>query len=698
MARTPQYKRVYEPWQIKNVKFKNRMLKTPQDMNMADFVDGSITQELLDFYEAIARGGMGGIIVEQSAVEVPLGTRDGMINIAEDAMLPGLTKLAEVAHKYDCPIILQMNHLGPNAQFPPRPRHAGFEAVGPSAIDEETTKLLFHGMADWKIKSLTIPEIKRIIGKYAEAAERVKKAGFDGVELHGDHYYLMNSFLSRMWNYRHDEYGEDSLDNRARFSVEILRACREKVGDDFVIGVKLNGAEYGNPRGTTSAECQEFAKILEAAGADYFNIVGDGYGAYGRLAIAEQLFYPEPPKPMLKELEGMSWKSGMNVHLAAAVKKQVSIPVIAVGRLDAALGEKILEQGQADAIAIGRRMFADHDYPNKAFEGREDEVRPCTSCITCETRMVEYDGVRCQVNASLGRGSEGERFAPAEKSKKVVVAGGGPSGMEAARVMALRGHDVTLYEKESYLGGLLNMASLVKGTDIFRLPDFIDYLKGQMSKRGVKVKLGEEFTPELADRIKPDVIVLAAGGLPTTLDIPGMDGKNVISSSELREKAKLALRVTGTKAVEQLTKMWLPVGKNVVIIGGGIQGCETAEFLLKRGRAVTIAEESDRVGQDIPLLQWELLHPWLLKRGARIFTGVKYKEVTRKGLVVVDKDGSEQTLEGDSILVTIPLKPNAELFETLQGKAAEVYQVGDCKQPGLIIDAVGSGFELGRVV
>ena len=695
------YKRVFEPWQIKNVKFKNRMLKTPQDMTMADFKDGSITQNLLDFYEAIARGGIGGIISEQCAVDVPLGTRDGMINVAEDAMLPGLRKLADVVHKYDCPMFIQINHLGANAQFPPYPGHVkeGFVAVAPSSLDEETTKLLFHGNKDWKLRSLTIPEIKAIVIKYGEACERVKKAGFDGVELHGDHYYLMNSFLSRVWNKRDDEYGAGSLENRVRFSVEIMRACRERVGDDFLIGVKLNGAEYGVPEGTTPAECAAFAKMLEAEGVDYFNIVGDGYARYGRLAIAEQLFYPEPPKPMIKELEGMDWKSGMNVHLAATIKKAVSVPVIAVGKLDAAVGEKILEAGQADAIAIGRRLFADPDYPNKAHEGREDDVRPCTSCITCETRMLEYDGVACSVNPSIGRGSESERFSPAPKSKKVVVVGAGPSGMEAARIMALRGHDVTLYEKEAYMGGLMNLAAMVKGTEIFDLPGFIEYLKGQVTKLGVKIKLGEEYSLAAHERLQPEVVVIAAGGLPGRLDIPGITGKNVVTSKDLQQQSKLALRLAGAKRVEQLTKMWMPVGKSIAIVGGGIQGCEAAEFLIKRGRkVVAITEASDHAGDGIPLLQWELLHPWLKEKGVPILTGVKYQEVNDKGLVLTDSTGATQVLEADTVMVTLPLQPNTALHQSLEGKVPELYQIGDCNNPGVIFDAMIAGFEVGRIV
>ncbi len=267
-------------------------------------------------------------------------------------------------------------------------------------------------------------------------------------------------------------------------------------------------------------EAQQFAKLIEAAGADYFNVTADGYNDYWRVATAEQLLFPEPPTPLMKEFKNTAEPGTWVAPLGAAIKQAVSVPVGVVGRLDAELGEKIIAAGQADFLIMGRRLLADQQYPQKFSAGRKADVRPCTGCITCETRMVEYEGLACQVNAAIGRGCEQE-FPPAAEAKKVAVVGGGPAGMEAARVMAMRGHDVTLYEKEAYLGGLLNMAALVKGTEIFDLRELIRYFDGQMEKFGVKVRLDHEFTPAVAATEKPDVIVVAAGGVPDTPGHPG---------------------------------------------------------------------------------------------------------------------------------------------------------------------------------
>ena len=298
----------------------------------------------------------------------------------------------------------------------------------------------------------------------------------------------------------------------------------------------------------------------------------------------------------------------------------------------------------------GRRIFADTEYPKKMAEGRKDDIRPCTACITCASRYIMHEGVACQVNASIGRGIEGN-FQPCGKPKKVVVVDGGPAGMEAARVMAVRGHEVMLYEKKSKLGGLLHLAAMIKGTEIFDLLGLVKYLAGQVTKLGVKIRLGEEYTPEINRRINPDTVVVATGGVFDTLKIPGSDRSNVLTSEELHRRIKLPLKIFGPRFLRALTKLWLPLGKRVVIMGGGIQGCEIAEFLIKRGRRITIAEMTDQVETGIPELIRPMLLSWLVEKGTTLLTGVTYKEINSEFSVSIRQLNSRDFLSYSTFIL-----------------------------------------------
>ncbi len=691
MSNKTTFEKLLEPLQIKRVKFRTRLVKTPQDLGFAS-ADGTISQRTLDFYEALAKGGVGAIIGEHAYIDSTLSHRDLMISVADDNVIPGLTKLTEVVHKHGCPMIQQINHLGPQYLSSIRT----VPAAAPSALSEDYMLRTFGRI--FNLKPLNVPEIESIVEKFMRAAERVKKAGFDGVEIHADHIYLLNSFLSRVWNKREDEYGCQSMENRTRFVVAVLRVVRQCLGEDYLVGVKMNGVEYGAEGGTTSQESPQIAKVLESAGADYISVAGDGYGAYSRFSLPEQLFYPEPPRPMLKELEKRSLSSGMIAPVAEAVKKAVSVPVITVGGLSPILGERILKKGMADAVAIGRRLFADPELPNKIAQGKVEDIVPCISCGTCADLYARNQPVACAVNPAFGQGREAE-IVPSKNRKKIVVVGGGPAGMEAAIGAARRGHEVILFEKEPKLGGLLPLAALIKGSEVFALPDFISYLKVQIAKLGINVRLGEEFTPVLNEVMKPDAVILALGGMPDSLKIPGTDRRNVFTSQQLHLRAKFFLRLLGPKVMERVTRYWLPVGKRVVIIGGSIHGCEIAEFLVKRNRIVTIVESTDQLGTSIPEIPFRrALLQWFAQKGVTVLTQVKYKEITDRGLVVIKPDGSEQTNEADAILVATPPKPNIRLFQTLEGKVPEIYLIGDGKQPRLIKDAMSEGFQIGRAI
>jgi 2,4-dienoyl-CoA reductase (NADPH2) len=362
-----------------------------------------------------------------------------------------------------------------------------------------------------------------------------------------------------------------------------------------------------------------------------------------------------------------------------------------VGRLDPDLGEKVLREGKADFIGMTRRLLADPELPNKVASGRLDDIAPCTACDNC------LGSRRCRINAFLG--TEHNTIEKAEKRKKVLVIGGGPAGMEAARVAALRGHDVTLYEKSSTLGGLLPMAAMVKGVHPEDLPAMVRYLKGQINKLGVETKLDREVDISTIEEIKPDVVILATGGTPTIPEIAGINRPNVISGADLHRRLKRYLRFFRPNTLRRLTRFSMPIGKKVVIIGGAIQGCELGEFLTKRGREVTIVEAGDALGEGMVDVLMSHLFIWFGKKGVTMISGVKeYLEVTDKGLTIITKDGSRKTIKADTIIPALPLTPNTGLFKNLEGRVPEVYAIGDCKEPLLIADAVADGWRIAHAI
>ncbi|NPV86750.1 MAG: FAD-dependent oxidoreductase [Anaerolineae bacterium] len=518
---------------------------------------------------------------------------------------------------------------------------------------------------------------------------RVKKAGFDGVEMHMAHYALVNAFLSRIQNKRHDEYGCDTLENRARFSIEILQRVRELCGPDFVVGVRMSTKEWGHELGTTVEEACQFARMFEKAGCDYIQASNYGYGAFALAAIPEMVLYPEIPEEVKPYAERKS--TGYIIPEAAEIKKAVSIPVSGVGRLDADIGEKVIAEGKVDLVCLGRRLFADPELPNKVKEGRKHSVKPCLGCLYCLHVMLFNQPVACRVNPFMGRELEME-IKPAEKKKKVVVVGAGPAGMEAARVAALRGHQVSLYDRAKELGGLLPMASFIKGKTPDDLDELLDYYKKQFDDLGVKVELGKEVTPQMLEKVQADVVILAVGGKPIPPQIP-CDEKKLVTTEELKAKSKDFVRLLGADWMNALTKIFLPVGNKVVVVGADLAGLEAAEFLVKRGKQVTVVDEAEQPGEGM-LIQWLIkLMPWLAAKGVQVLTGVKYEEITADGMVISTKEGERKVLSADTVMWVNKYTKNDALYKALQGKVSEVYLVGDGKEekPAYIHGAILDG-------
>jgi 2,4-dienoyl-CoA reductase (NADPH2) len=687
------FEKLFTPCNIGGVKLKNRLVKTANQTYLFEPGEKRVGPLVKAFYGALAKGGTGLVIVETPVMEWPImNTGDCRMRLDSDDAIPNVKELVDAIHEHDCPAFIQFYHRGPWA--------AGAYDMGATAVAASAVTLQseFDVHADEPPHALTIDEIHELTERYATYALRIAKAGFDGLEVHAGADHLFHTFLSRYWNRRDDMYGGDDLRNRIRFLVEVIRAIKTRVGEDFPIQVLMNGYEFGvGDMGITVEEAIATAKILEEAGVNSLQVRSHWDGMHWGSSHADNMFYPEPHIPIEqfpKELE-WSYKGPLvNVPVAAAVKKVVKIPVMTVGGLAADTGEMILQQGKVDLIGMTRRFLADHNYANKAKEGRVEDIQPCTHCGYCYSI---YNAPRhCRINPCFGR--ESYEATPPGNKKKVVIIGGGPAGMQAARVAAMRGNDVTLFEKSGYLGGALPIAALVKGFDVEDITLIIDFYKTQLKKQNVKVNLSREFTPADLDAIKPDVAVVATGGEPVYPDVPGIDGKNVTKSGDLYGTLKFFLKTFGPKKLRTLTKMWMPVGKDVVILGGAIQGCQLGEYLTKRGRKVTIVDMGTGLGDGLYSERKLRLFYWFRKKGVTLIGDAKVVEINKDGVVIDTKEGERKLLKADAVLPAMPFKENRSLYEQLKGKVPEVYSIGDGDKPGLIPDTTWAGWEVGNKI
>jgi 2,4-dienoyl-CoA reductase (NADPH2) len=692
-----QFEKLLEPGYIGKVKTRNRIVKTGAGTFMWHEDETRMNKTILAYYESLARGGVGLLIVESPTIDYPAGARwRQRYRIDDDKYIAGLSELPKIIHQYGCPTFMQMNHDGPweasilGADSPFKGPPIGASAVSLKSQND------FHNQPP---RELTIPEIEVIIDKFASAAVRAQKAGFDGVDINAASSHLLHNFLSPFWNRRKDAYGGSS-ENRARIVTNIIKEIKKRLGQDFPVSVCINGIEIGQAAGVADEKCimvedaQRTAQLLEAAGADLIHVRSHWLGYHVGAYLPDLMFYPAFPVPLKDipkvydaHLRGKAW----NVNLAAGIKAAVHIPVMVVGKLDAELGEKVLREGKVDFIAMTRRLQADPDLPNKVAAGRLEDIAPCTACENC------LGSRRCRINAFMGK--EYNTIEKATKKKRVAVVGAGPAGMEAARVAALRGHDVTLFDGSGKLGGLLPVAAVVKGTELEDLPAIIRYFKRQLKQLGVKMMLGKKVSTKTVENIKPDAVIIATGGTPTLPDIKGINGKNVIGGAKLHQSLKFYLKFIPPNLLRWLTKFYLPIGKRVVIIGGSLHGCELGEFLVKRGRQVTIVEKSERLGEGMVDVIQAYLFQWFKKKNVVLISGVKeYVEITKEGLTIINKDGKKEMLEAETIVPALPLTPDLKLYESLKGKAAEIYAIGDCKEPLLIVDAISQGMETARVI
>jgi 2,4-dienoyl-CoA reductase (NADPH2) len=692
MSESKRFEKLLEPGYIGPVKTRNRIIKTAAGTHWSNQEHFHMNPKTLGFYEAVARGGVGLIIVESPSIDYPAAGERHRLD--DDKYIDSYRELTEVIHKHGCPTFLQFYHNGPMGQ----PGSPYVVCSSPVVVESE---LDLHNQPP---RELTITEIEEIVDKFASAAVRAQKAGFDGIEINAGSSHLLHNFISPFWNRRQDAYG-GSVENRARFLLQIIREIKKRLGNDFPVGTIINGIEIGQGVGIDDSKCltqedsQRTAKLIQEAGANVIHVRNEWIGDHMAGWLPELRFYPEPPIPLESFPKVYDWSkkgAGVNRYLAAAMKKVVSMPVLTVGKIDPELAEEMLEQNQADFIGMTRPLCADPELPNKIATGRSAYVAPCTRCNTCAGPYEPPHIRHCRINASWGR--EQYLIEKAAKPKKVVVVGGGPGGLEAARVAALRGHQVTLFEKSSKLGGLLLLASVVKGIEIEDLPSMVRYFQNELTRLGVEIRLGKEVTPSAIEEMKPDVVILAAGGVLTEPDIPGIKGRKVVSNASLHRMLKFYLKFLSPETMNRLTKFWMPIGKKVVILGGTLHGCELAEFLIKRGRTVTIVETSENLAEGMPERVKPYLLAWLRKKGTTMITGAKYEGITDKGLTIVTKEGNRQSIDADTFIPALPLKQNTGLLEGLRGKVKDIHSIGDCQNPGLIIDAIAEGWRVANAI
>lgn len=638
----PRFPKLFSPGYIGKLWVKNRVVKSPTATRFPSG-EGFVTERMIRHYGELARGGAGLIMVELAYVDDKSSQANWcQLSVSRDDMLPGLDWLAATIKDNGARACQQIVHGGMARSWKP-PIKAASAVPWPAHINRPVPE------------ALTIEEIKQIVEAFGDATLRVKKAGFDMVEVHGAHGYLITNFLSPHYNKRADRYG-GSLLNRMRLLLEIVGDIRKKVGSDFPISVRLSAIDFEEEEPITIEETKEVAKALEKASVDIINVTSGGHTTWYRDQGTDQTNMYSPRAAI--------------VWAAEEIKKVVSIPVIAEGSLTTPeLPEKVLAEGKADFVALARPLLADPYYPLKAEEGRPEDIRPCIRCSNCFDRGISIGSVKCTVNPTLGR--EGEfRMTPASRLKRVAVVGGGPAGMEAARVAALRGHKVTLFERNE-LGGMLIPASLPEFKADLRT--FVKYLSTQVSKAGVNLVKCEATSQTIKDG-KFDAVIVATGATPLVPDIKGIKKASVLGVLDVLYGGQ--------------------TGKHVIVVGGGLIGSDVALFLAEQGKKVTVTTRGDGIARGLSARERVGFFMRWSRQDVDKRTGVHLEEVTDSGIVVIDRDGKRSEIMGDNVVIAAGLTPDRKLFNDLVQlpDLVKVYAVGDCVEPRMIFEAVHEAY------
>jgi 2,4-dienoyl-CoA reductase-like NADH-dependent reductase (Old Yellow Enzyme family)/thioredoxin reductase len=643
----PDFQHVLSPFKFGNVEVKNRIEFGPASHMLAS-PDGYVTREMVAYYQNIARGGAGIVTIGESPINLGYAqAHQFQLNLGDDKVINGLSLIAEAVQRYGAKVSIEIAHSG---RFTLNARETIAPSPIPSDLEEMTARR--QGRPRFRVIEMNQEMIDEVVDEFANAVNRCLRAGFEMVLLHGGHGHLISQFLSPYSNKRLDRYG-GSLENRARFAIEVLTAIRKKVGNKIALEYRISVDELVEG-GMKEEDTIQFVKMIE----DKIDLL---HVSVGLLTDNWTLPYMIQPTYMPHEI---------NVPRAARMKKALKVPITTVGSISSMeAADRIIDEGKADIVAMVRSILADPDIVNKAMHGRSD-ARPCLRCFNCNKQTRNFYPIRCSVNPVLGRELSYTDIQPAGQKKKVVIIGGGPAGMQAALTASLRGHEVILYEKSGQLGGNLILAGALElKADMKR---YTEWLVDQTRKvPGITLRFNTEATAEKVKSDRPDVVMVAVGADPITADFPGANQPKVVWVGDVD---------MGTAKV----------GQNVVIIGGGFTGSETALQLAKDGKKVTVIDVLDLLSLQA---DWPRgLAEQLQEYAVRFMTEVKVDKITNEGIITIDKQWESSTISADTVVMSLGFKPRTTVVNQFKNLAADIYVIGDCQKARTVKEAIHDGF------
>lgn len=696
------FSHLLSPGRIGTLELKNRLCQTAMGTNLAN-EDGTMSEESIGFYAARAAGGTGMLIMGTLGVANPVGRlQERQLWISEDRFIPGLKRLTDAIHRVGGRVCAQLNHGGVTSLYdmaegrpilvPSLPRMSKGGApqknfMLPEEIARSPAKPELKGPPVFK--EADADDFAWIVDKFASAAARAVEAGYDAIELHAGHTYLINSFNSPHWNRRTDRYG-GSAEGRSQLMKDVIEGIRARIGRDFPLQVKLNAEEYFFEENISLEDAKITARIAKAAGADAITVSASHNYGVARALLSSWM--PETPNKLLP--------------LAAAIREAVDLPVITVGRVDPEAADRAIAEGQLDFLAQGRKQIADDQFANHLANGGKKAIRPCIFCYQCLSQSMMGLPLRCAVNADVGYEKD-NLLAPADTPRKVVVVGGGPGGMEAARRLTLRGHKVTLLEASGQLGGTARIAAIAYAPN----GDFVEWLKNQLDELGVDVSLDTRASVEVIRQLAPDAVIVATGAIRRAPDIPGKELPHVHDGASLRglllgetedgsvARGTLAQRMAAGAAravgmtrnadlVRKASKLWMPIGDKVVIIGGELVGLELAEFLHERGRHVIVVDSEPQFGRGLSPARRQVMLDQMPLDGIPLYEGADSITIGEKCVSFRSAAGDAIDAPADTVIIAKGAEPNTGLFDELKAAGFETHMVGDCQGVGYIMGAV----------